>query len=882
MHRRQAIQAVRATCTQSRNSATAARAKPASWETDSAVSPSSPNKWGRQLPIFSTRREGLNSTGKWARPTTEAPGTTPHPTAFTPNSTQGRTPNQASSSKHPLPPKFALSSQRNPPSIPSNPRSNLPQRTTTPRVTRLNQGPPNSSMSKWTREAPPHPTQRSQQPGQGSSRPDFSSSTSTTRSSPSQNANSISFARSDTDLARGSNRDKLAALVKLPRVDGASNTDANNEGRQHSRVVRKDRTSILARRGDNVAIPSHSRVSHKHGDHTLKVKRKKTSLPKEKQVAADVYIPSTVSVGTLSRLLGVKLETLQRRMFRAGMGDESSYDHVLTSDYAVLLAEEFGRNPIVNDEAAFDIYAPPAHPDPSKLPSRPPVVTIMGHVDHGKTTLLDTLRSASVAKSEAGGITQHIGAFSVPVPNSGGPSGSPESITFLDTPGHAAFSAMRARGARVTDIVVLVVAADDGIMPQTKEVINLVKQDEGKVGVVVAINKVDKPDVNIDFVQKALLAEGMQLEAFGGDVPSVEVSGLTGHGLPNLVETLSAMAEMQDLRAEREGPVLGYVLESRVQKGLGPVATVLVLRGCLKTGSHIISGVTHAKVRAMNDSSNKSVKAVYPGTAVTVSGWKSLPDAGDEVLQASEDVGAINANRKLERERRELELASPETHPAPTSAHDSSDDQKVLRLIVKGDVSGSVEAVVGALEGIGNHLASVKVVSSGVGDITESDVTMAKAVDGIVVGFSVTTPRAMEMLAAQNQVSILSSGIIYRLMDEVKSRLVALLPPVLESKVIGEATVLQLFDIHLKAKTIKKVAGCRVVNGIIEKSRNARVIRDGVTIHDGTLDTMRYLKKDVTEVRKGSECGVSFGDFSGLQEGDLIQMYQVIEKPATL
>ncbi|KDQ33877.1 hypothetical protein PLEOSDRAFT_48038 [Pleurotus ostreatus PC15] len=735
-------------------------------------------------------------------------------------------------------------------------------------------------MSKWTREAPPYPTQRNQQPGQGSSPSDFSSSTSTTRPTPSQNA--IPYNHSDTNLAIGSKRDKLAALVKLPRVDGASNADANNEGRQHSRVVRKDRTSILARRGDNVAIPSHSR---------------------EKQVAADVYIPSTVSVGTLSRLLGVKLETLQRRMFRAGMGDESSYDHVLTSDYAVLLAEEFGRNPIVNDEAAFDIYAPPAHSDPSKLPSRPPIVTIMGHVDHGKTTLLDTLRSASVAKSEAGGITQHIGAFSVPVPDSGGSSGSPDSITFLDTPGHAAFSAMRARGARVTDIVVLVVAADDGIMPQTKEVINLIKQDEGKVGVVVAINKVDKPDVNVDFVQKALLAEGVQLEVFGGDVPSVEVSGLTGHGLPNLVETLSAMAEMQDLRAEREGPVQGYVLESRVQKGLGPVATVLVLRGCLKTGSHIISGVTHAKVRAMNNSSNKSVKAAYPGTAVTVSGWKSLPDAGDEVLQASEgdikkavinrmrqrdleaslaDVGAINANRKLERERRELELASPETHAAPIPVHDSSEDQKVLRLIVKGDVSGSVEAVVGALEGIGNHLASVKVVSSGVGDITESDVTMAKAVDGIVVGFSVTTPRAMEMLAAQNQVSILSSGIIYRLMDEVKSRLVALLPPVLESKVTGEATVLQLFDIHLKAKTIKKVAGCRVVNGIIEKSRNARVIRDGVTIHDGTLDTMRYLKKDVTEVRKGSECGVSFGDFSELQEGDLIQMYQVVEKPATL
>ncbi|KAJ8517311.1 hypothetical protein ONZ45_g5482 [Pleurotus djamor] len=696
--------------------------------------------------------------------------------------------------------------------------------------------------------------------------------------------------------------DERKSLFKVPRVNQSSNADAS--GSKPHRVSRKDRTSILTHGSKEASIPSHSRTSPKHVDTGAKVKRKKLNVPKEKRVSADVYIPSTVSVGTLSRLLGVKLEALQRRMRHAGMGDESSYDHVLTSDYAVLLAEEFGRNPIVNDEAAFDIFPSPVHADPSNLPSRPPVVTIMGHVDHGKTTLLDTLRSASVAKGEAGGITQHIGAFSVPVSTSGSGSGAPQSITFLDTPGHAAFSAMRARGAQVTDLVVLVVAADDGIMPQTKEVINLVKQDEGKVGLVVAINKVDKPDVDVDAIQRALLAEGVQLEEFGGDVPSVQVSGLTGQGLPDLVETLSAMAEMQDLRAERDGPVHGYVLESKVQKGLGPVATVLVLRGCLKPGSHLLSGVHHAKVRVMNDPSGKTVKAAYPGNAVIVSGWKSLPDAGDEVLQGSEsdikkavvnrqrqrdseaslvDMEAINASRKLERERREQELAaSGNPELAPVTDAEVEEGPKILRLIVKGDVSGSVEAVVGAVEGIGNHLATVKVVSSGVGEVTESDVVMAKAVDGIIVGFNVTTPRPIEALAAQNAVPILSSGIIYRLMDQVKDRVISLLPPIIESKVTGEATVLQLFDIHLKAKVIKKVAGCRVVNGIVERSKNARVIRDGVTVHDGSLDTMRYLKKDVTEVRKGSECGISFGGFSDLREGDLIQMYEVIEKPATL
>ncbi|KAF8078085.1 P-loop containing nucleoside triphosphate hydrolase protein [Lyophyllum atratum] len=586
----------------------------------------------------------------------------------------------------------------------------------------------------------------------------------------------------------------------------------------------------------------------------------------------------------------------------AGMAEEAEYDHMLTSDYAVLLAEEFGRNPIVNDEAAFDIYPPMPHPDPSSLKSRPPVVTIMGHVDHGKTTLLDNLRSSSVAKGEAGGITQHIGAFSVPVPASTGSADGPQSITFLDTPGHAAFSAMRARGAGVTDIVVLVVAADDGIMPQTREVINLIKKDEGKIGVVVAINKVDKPGVNVDTVQRALLAENMQLEVFGGDIPSVEVSGLTGHGLPTLVETLSAMAEMQDLRAERDGPTQGFVLESKVHKGLGPVATVLVLRGCLKPGSHIISGLSHAKVRVMNDSTGASVKAAYPGMAITVSGWKTLPHAGDEVLQGSEaevkkavanrqrkaeieatlvDVEAINSTRRQERERRELELelGEPSKEPLPQD----SQGTKELRLIIKADVSGSAEAVQGALQGIGNKEAITRIVSSNVGNISESDVMMAKAVGGTLIGFSVSTPRAIETLAAQNDVPIISSDVIYRLMEAVKDRVISLLPVIIETKVTGEAVVLQLFDIQLKAKQTKKVAGCRVTNGIVEKAKFARLVRNGTTIHEGMLDTMRILKKDVTEVRKGTECGLCFGaTYADLQEGDVIQMYEKLEKPGVL
>ncbi|KAL0578138.1 translation initiation factor IF-2 [Marasmius crinis-equi] len=626
-----------------------------------------------------------------------------------------------------------------------------------------------------------------------------------------------------------------------------------------------------------------------------KAKAKKTSV--EKKIRADVYIPSVVSVGALAQLLGVRLERLQQRMKRSGMADETSYDHVLTSDYAILLAEEFGRNPIVSDELAFDIHPSPPHPNPTALPHRPPVVTIMGHVDHGKTTLLDTLRSASVAKGEAGGITQHIGAFSVPVAANTGSTGGPRSITFLDTPGHAAFSAMRARGAGTTDIVVLVVAADDGIMPQTREVIELIKKEQDNVGVVVAINKVDKPGVDVEAVQKSLLAEGIQLEAFGGDVPSVAVSGLNGQGLSEFVETLSAIAEMQDLRAETDGPVHGYILESKMHKGLGAVATVLVRRGSLTVGSHIISGTSQAKVRVMNDSSGKSVKSASPGMAVTVSGWKTLPNAGDDVLQGSEsdikkaianrqrkaeleaslvDVEAINASRREERERRELEAEGI------AMEKEENTGPKELKLVVKADVSGSAEAVTGALQGMGNHLATTKVIYSGVGDVTESDVTLAKTAGGMIVAFNVQVPRAMEVLAAQDSVSISSSGIIYRLIEQVKEHVIKLLPSVIEKTVTGEADVLQIFEIQLRSKQTTKVAGCRVTNGLVERSKQARVIRKGEVMHEGPVETLRQVKKDVTEVRKGSECGLNLVGFSDLREGDTIQMFSAVEKPGTL
>ncbi|TFY70525.1 hypothetical protein EVG20_g2470 [Dentipellis fragilis] len=659
-------------------------------------------------------------------------------------------------------------------------------------------------------------------------------------------------------------------LAVLPNV---SQDDERHVPRR-GKTAFKERHSLRHALSQEATIPAHKRVSTARSavDPVKKVKHKK-ARSEFGRVKLDVFIPSTVSVGNLARLLKVKLGTLQRKMREAGMGDDASYDHVLTSDYAVLLAEEFNRNPVINDEAAFDIYPSPLNPDPSSLPSRPPIVTIMGHVDHGKTTLLDTLRSASVASGEAGGITQHIGAFSVPVPSSAGGDGS-SSITFLDTPGHAAFSAMRARGASVTDIIVLVVAADDGVMPQTKEVIDLVKQDEGKVQLVVAINKVDKPGINIENIHNALLVEGIHLEAIGGDIPSVEVSGLTGQGLDRLVETISAVAEMQDLHAERDGNVHGHVLESKIQKGFGPVATVLISRGCLKTGSFIISGTKYAKVRAMSDAAGKPVKAAYPGMAVTVSGWKELPDAGDEVLQGTEqdvkkavanrerkaeqdatlvDIEAINNARRLERERRELEAEAVDANKEVPVEATNPDGPKELRLVIKGDVSGSVEALAGALEGI-----------------------------GMIIAFAIPVPKAATVAASSNNIPVYKSAIIYQVMDEVTQRVIDLLPAKWDKRITGEATVLQLFDIQLSGKRTKKVAGSRIINGVVEKSKNVQVVRNGQVVHEGRLDTFRHLKKDITEASKGLECGISVENFEDLREGDMIQAFSNVERTKTL
>ncbi|GJN91139.1 hypothetical protein Rhopal_004157-T1 [Rhodotorula paludigena] len=654
--------------------------------------------------------------------------------------------------------------------------------------------------------------------------------------------------------------------------------------------------------------------------------------PKQKpKILKKVELPSTLRLDNLVNILKERLFTVQKAGERLGLTDVRP-ERLLTAEDASLLALELGYDPVIDDEAAFDLYPLPLSP-PEELSPRPPITGIFGHVDHGKTSLLDALRSTSVAAGEAGGITQHIGAFEVGVQSmvanlraraEGKPAAQQArdvqpgeaSITFLDTPGHAAFTAMRSRGAGVTDVVVLVVAADDGVKPQTQEVIGLI-QSAPDVGVVVALTKVDKPGVDTTKVKQELMAAGVEVEDFGGDVPCVEVSSVTGQGLAELVETISAIAEVKELVAERAGRVEGRVIESRVEKGRGNVATVLVLRGCLRNTASLVAGTTWARVRTLLPPSGKAVPSAYPGQPVEVTGWKDLPSAGDLVLEAAtedeakravtnrlrrieqdklwSDVEVINEKQRREAEilqirREEEEKAKAKGLRGNAVLHagdaaveelvDKGDGVKELLLVIKADVSGTVEAVVGALEGIGNKEAKVKILSSAVGPVSQGDVEMARAVGATIVGFNVKAPGSVMKEAAKGPtpVPIHTSPIIYRLVDTVRQATAELLPKTVETRVHGEATVQMIFEISVKGrKDPKRIAGSKVTNGVFQKARKARVVRKGEVLHTGTVSTLKQVKKDVLEITKGVECGIALDDFDQFEADDIIQSVEEVE-----
>ncbi|KAM7204562.1 hypothetical protein V8F33_001526 [Rhypophila sp. PSN 637] len=600
-----------------------------------------------------------------------------------------------------------------------------------------------------------------------------------------------------------------------------------------------------------------------------------------------ILLPEFINVANLALALGVKPKLFIKQMLELGFEDVSS-DSILTGETAAIIAEEYGFEPTVEEGEGRDLKPAPPAEDPSSLPPRPPVVTIMGHVDHGKTTLLDWLRKSSIAAGEHGGITQHIGAFSVKLS-----SGKP--ITFLDTPGHAAFTQMRQRGANVTDIAILVVAADDSVKPQTIEALKHARA--AKVPIIVAITKVDKPDANIGKVKSDLAGQGVEIEDYGGDVQVVGVSGKTGQGMDDLEENILLLSDILDIRAETDGMAEGWVLESSI-KPYGRSATVLVKRGTLRIGDWIVAGTISARIRSLRNEAGVEVDAAPPGTAVEVLGWKDQdpPNAGDQVLQAPskdkaddavtyrleqrdrEEAVAQMAEQGQQRREREREKAAAEAAEAAGDVVEEPEEPgtKFVNFTIKGDVHGSVEAVCAAVQEIGSNEVRPRILMSSPGQVTESDVDHAAVSGSCIINFNNPVSGHIKRLAMNSKVRILDHNIIYHMAEEVKDVLSELLPPAISNKVVGDAEILQVFSINVKGRVYKNIAGCRIRNGYIKRDSTVRIMRGDEEVFTGAVETLKQGKKAATEVKKGAECGVSFEEWEDFMQGDQIQVIEEV------
>jgi translation initiation factor IF-2 len=588
----------------------------------------------------------------------------------------------------------------------------------------------------------------------------------------------------------------------------------------------------------------------------------------KERVMREVIIPETITIQELANRMTERGVDVIRLLMKQGAMHKIT--DVIDADTAQLVAEEMGHTVkrVAESDVEEGLFDTPDTDE--TLVSRPPVVTIMGHVDHGKTSLLDAIRKTHVVSGEAGGITQHIGAYQVTTP-------AGAKVTFIDTPGHAAFTAMRARGAKVTDIVVLVVAADDGVMPQTVEAINHAKA--AKVPLIVAINKIDKSDANPDRVRSELLQYEIQVESLGGETLEIEVSAKTGQGLDTLLDAIALQAEVLDLKANPERAAEGTVIEAKLDRGRGPVATVLVQRGTLRTGDIIVAGAEWGRVRALISDTSAQIKEAAPSLPVEVLGFNGTPEAGDRVAVVESEARAREITDYRERQKRDRLAARGAGSGAGRSLAEMMRElkegagRKEFPLVVKGDVQGSVEAIVGSLEKVGNDEVRARVLSSGVGAITESDVTLAQASGAVVIGFNVRAHKEAREAAERAGVEIRYYSIIYNLMDDVKDAMSGLLAPTLRETMLGNAQILEIFNVS----KVGKIAGCRVTDGTIERGANVRLIRDGVVVHEGKLAQLKRFKDDAKEVVAGQECGMSFESYQDMRQGDVIECFRVEE-----
>ncbi len=577
-------------------------------------------------------------------------------------------------------------------------------------------------------------------------------------------------------------------------------------------------------------------------------------------VKRDVQIPETITVGELANRMAIKANEVIKMMMK--MGVMATINQPIDQDTATLVVEEFGHTPVALKEDQIEQQLLETAADIEVLP-RAPVVTIMGHVDHGKTSLLDYIRTSKVAAGEAGGITQHIGAYQVQTPKG--------LITFIDTPGHAAFTAMRARGANVTDIVILVVAADDGVMPQTIEAINHARAAE--VPIVVAVNKIDKHGADPDRVKNDLGKQNVIPEEWGGDVMFVNVSAKTGEGIDKLLEAVLLQAEVLDLKAPISGLAVGVVLESSIEKGRGPVATVLVKRGTLKAGDPIIAGQEFGRVRALFDALGKQVPTAGPAQPVQVLGLSDAPRAGDDLLVVETERKAREVALYRQGKYRDVRLAGATKKVEDVFSQIGENAGQFVNLIVKADVQGSAEALRDSLSKIGTDEASVKVIASGVGGITESDVSLAAASRARIIGFNVRADGAARSALKDQGVEVNYYSVIYEALDDVRSWVSGMLKPEIKEQIVGLAEVREVF----RSSKFGTVAGCLVTEGVIKRGNPVRVLRESVVIHQGELDSLRRFKDDVGEVRGGTECGIGVVKYNDIRVGDQIECFSRFE-----
>jgi len=646
---------------------------------------------------------------------------------------------------------------------------------------------------------------------------------------------------------------------KAGRLDRSSMPGARGKQRGHNLSLsdlEAAEAGVGRRRGGRRKKGSHE----EHGKHGFE-------QPTEK-IVYEVNLPANIAVGDLAQQMAVKAGVVIKELMKLGV--MATINQIIDQDTASLVVEELGHNVklVSGEEIEEKLEETLAEQEGTPMP-RAPVVTVMGHVDHGKTSLLDYIRKAKVASGEAGGITQHIGAYHVNTDHG--------MITFLDTPGHAAFTAMRARGAKSTDIVILVVAADDGVMPQTEEAIQHARA--AGVPLVVAVNKIDKEAADPDRVKNELAAREVIPEEWGGDIQFINVSAHTGEGIDALLDALLLQAELLELKAPADVPAQGIVIESRLDKGRGPVASLLVQAGTLRRGDIVLAGLQYGRVRAMLDENGQPIEEAGPSIPVEILGLDGTPDAGDQVAVVESEKRAREIADFRQEKLRSSRLARQQAAKLDNMFESmTAGDRQVLNLVVKADVRGSLEALQGALADLGNDEVKVNVVSGGVGGLTESDVTLAMTSEAIIFGFNVRADAGARRLAEQEGVEVRYYNVIYDLIDDVKAALTGMLSPELREEIVGIAEVRDVF----RSPKFGLIAGCMVTEGSVFRSKPIRVLRDNVVIYEGELESLRRFKDDASEVRNGMECGIGVKNYNDVKVGDLIEVYDVNEVARTL